>query len=89
MRMNRLNDCYMNNTSEIQFIKNYVPDYPAFLKICLVSKAPAYITTMGNINLLKNKTIAVFSSSKYPGKVILQTCDLMKNIREAGNAKCR
>ena len=73
----------MNNTSEIQFIKNYDPDYPPFLKTCLANKAPAYISSMGNINLLKNKPLAVFSSSKCPEKVILQTYDLMKNIREA------
>src|SRR3990172_613250 len=81
--MNWLNESYMNNTSEIQFIKNYDPDYPPFLKTCLANKAPAYISSMGNINLLKNKPLAVFSSSKCPEKVILQTYDLMKNIREA------
>jgi predicted Rossmann fold nucleotide-binding protein DprA/Smf involved in DNA uptake len=42
------------------------------------------ITAIGNIDILQNKALALFSSSKCPGKVILQTYDLMKNIREAG-----
>ena len=82
--MTLLNDRCMNNTAEIQFIKNYEPGYPAFLKKYLANKAPVYITTLGDINLLQNKSLAIFSSSKCPGKIILQTYDMMKNIRAAG-----
>jgi predicted Rossmann fold nucleotide-binding protein DprA/Smf involved in DNA uptake len=54
------------------------------LKKFLSTKAPVTIAAIGNIGILQNKTLAIFSSSKCPGKVILQTYDLMKNIREAG-----
>lgn len=58
--------------------------YPSLLKKYLAYTAPVSITAIGNMDILQNKTLAVFSSSKCPGKVILQTYDLMKNIREAG-----
>ena len=58
--------------------------YPSLLKKYLVYTAPASITAIGNIKILQNKTLAVFSSSKCLGKIILQTYDLMKKIREAG-----
>lgn len=58
--------------------------YPSLLKKYLAYTVPASITAIGNIKILQNKTLAVFSSSKCPGTVILQTYDLMKNIREAG-----
>jgi len=54
------------------------------LKKFLSAKVPLTIAAIGNIGILQNKTLAIFSSSQYPGKVILQTYDLIKNIREAG-----
>lgn len=50
------------------------------LKKYLADKAPETITAIGNLDLLHNKTLAVFSSSKCPGGVILKTYDLMKKI---------
>lgn len=58
--------------------------YPASLKKRLSNAAPATITAIGNIKILQNKTFTIFSSSKCHGKVILQTYDLMKNIRKSG-----
>lgn len=58
--------------------------YPSLLKKYLSNTAPASITAIGNVKILQNKTLALFSSAKCPGKVILQTYDMMKNIREAG-----
>jgi len=58
--------------------------YFASLKKYLPSTAPVSISAIGNINTLQNKTLAIFSSSKCPGKVILQTYDLMKNISLGG-----
>lgn len=65
-------------------INNSDSRYPLALKKYLSNTAPVSITAIGNIDILQNKTLAVFSSAKCPGKVILQTYDLMKNIREAG-----
>lgn len=58
--------------------------YPSPLKTCLGDAAPLSISAIGNIAILQNKTLAVFSSATCPGKIILQTYDLMKNIRDAG-----
>jgi predicted Rossmann fold nucleotide-binding protein DprA/Smf involved in DNA uptake len=58
-------------------------NYPLPVKEYL-AEAPKTIAAIGNFTILQNKSLAVFSSSKCPGKVILQTYDLMKNIREAG-----
>jgi len=57
------------------------------LKKFLSDKAPVTIAAIGNIGILQNKTLAIFSSSKCPGTVILQTYDLMKNIRNMGAAQ--
>jgi len=59
------------------------PDYPSSLKTHLFDKAPVTLTAIGNINLLQNKTLAVFSSSKCPGNIILKTYDLMKKLRDS------
>lgn len=58
----------------------------SYLKKFLSDKAPATIAAIGTIGILQNKTLAVFSSSKCPGKIILQTYDLMKKIRADGTA---
>lgn len=58
--------------------------YPAPLKKYLVDTAPLSISAIGNMDILQTKTLAVFSSAKCPGKIILQTYDLMKHIRDAG-----
>ncbi|MDO9287218.1 MAG: DNA-processing protein DprA [Thermodesulfovibrionales bacterium] len=59
-------------------------NYPKALSQHFGKHVPKAITAIGNLAILRNKTLAVFSSSKCPGKVILQTYDLMKKIREAG-----
>ena len=74
----------MSKKYEIQHIKNDEPEYPSSLKKYLANEATPFITTIGNINLLQNKSLAIFSSSKCPGKVIMQTYDLMKNIKGTG-----
>lgn len=71
-------------TKGVIAINNSDSRYPLALKKYLSNTAPASITAIGNVEILHNKTLAVFSSSKCPGKIILQTYDLMKKIREAG-----
>jgi len=72
----------MNEFNKIEIIKGC--DSRCSSKLTMFDKAPISIAALGNIEILQNKTLALFSSSKCPGKVILQTYDLMKNIREAG-----
>ncbi len=59
------------------------PFYPSSLKKN-ADTAPTSITAIGNIGILRNKTLAVFISSKCPGSIILKTYDLMKELRESG-----
>lgn len=58
------------------------PYYPQSLKKYLMGKAPAKITAIGNLNILQNKSLALFCSVKCPGNIILKTYDLMKKLRE-------
>lgn len=45
---------------------------------------PAQVSAIGNLDILQQKTLALFCSVKCPGSVILQTHDCMKALREAG-----
>ena len=58
-------------------------NYPSFLITYLSANAPKDITAIGNLDILKNNTLAVFSSVKCPGTIILKTYDLMKKLRES------
>ena len=60
------------------------PAYPASLKKYLAEEAPETITAIGNPDILQNKTLAVFSSIKCPGKIILKTYELMRKLRDDG-----
>ena len=59
-------------------------NYPEALNLYLTNTAPKVITTIGSLEILKNKTLAVFSSAKCPGKIILKTYDLMRDLRGKG-----
>jgi len=65
-------------------IENFSHYHPSTSNKYLSEFSTPSITAIGNPDILQNKTLAIFSSSKCPGKVILQTYDVMKNIREAG-----
>jgi predicted Rossmann fold nucleotide-binding protein DprA/Smf involved in DNA uptake len=58
-------------------------NYPATLSRYLGQHAPKNLAAIGNLDILHNKTLAVFSSAKCPGAIILKTYDLMKKLREA------
>jgi len=60
------------------------PTYPPSLTQYLADDAPETITAIGNPDILKNKALAVFSSIKCPGKIILKTYDLMRRLRVEG-----
>ena len=42
------------------------------------------LTAIGNRDTLKKRKLAVFSSIKCPGNIILKTYDLMKKLRDSG-----
>jgi len=60
------------------------PGYPASLKKYLSDNAPETIAAIGDPHILQNKTLAVFSSKKCPGSLIIKTYDFMKELRGSG-----
>ncbi len=59
-------------------------DYPDVLNRYLTNSAPEVLTVIGTPAILRNKSLAVFSSAKCPGKIILKTYDLMRDLRDKG-----
>jgi predicted Rossmann fold nucleotide-binding protein DprA/Smf involved in DNA uptake len=68
----------------IQATENNDPICPSSLKNYFADKTPSKIFAIGNTDILQNKTLAVFSSAKCPGNIILKTYDLLRQIRESG-----
>ncbi len=58
--------------------------FPSQLAQYLGNEAPSRIASIGNLDLLKSKPIALICSVKCPGNIILQTYDLAKKLRETG-----
>jgi predicted Rossmann fold nucleotide-binding protein DprA/Smf involved in DNA uptake len=56
--------------------------YPAELWEHLKVEAPSFISLSGNPDLLQKKPLALFSSIKCPGKLILKTYDLAQRLRD-------
>jgi len=66
--------------------ERFSPDHPAFpnrLVRCLGDRAPRGLDALGNLDLLGRPTIALFSSAKCPGDLILRTYDLVCAWRDA------
>ncbi len=60
------------------------PNYPLALKKHLGKDAPNAITAIGNLDILRHKSTALFCSTKCPGDLILKTYDLAQILRDAG-----
>jgi predicted Rossmann fold nucleotide-binding protein DprA/Smf involved in DNA uptake len=60
--------------------------YPSALGSHLGEQAPEWIFALGNLDILRQKTLALFCSVKCPGDLILQTYDLARQLRDAGIA---
>ena len=67
---------------EISYLKQYNPDYPFALTQRLSSNAPEAISTLDNLEILRNKKIALFGSVKCPGHLILKAYDLAQALRQ-------
>jgi len=59
-------------------------NYPSSLKKHLDKDAPNIITSLGNIDILRHNSVALFCSTKCPGDLILKTYDLAQILRDAG-----
>jgi predicted Rossmann fold nucleotide-binding protein DprA/Smf involved in DNA uptake len=60
--------------------------YPNALRKYYSNEASPIITAIGDIDILQNKTLAVLCSNKCPGSIILETYDLMRDMRNSGVA---
>jgi predicted Rossmann fold nucleotide-binding protein DprA/Smf involved in DNA uptake len=60
--------------------------YPSALGSHLGDQAPEYIFTLGDLDILRQKALALFCSVKCPGDLILQTYDLARELRDRGIA---
>jgi hypothetical protein len=58
--------------------------YPSALLLLLGDRAPAMLAALGNLDILRQKKLALFCSVKCPGNLILQTYDLARALRDAG-----
>lgn len=56
--------------------------YPIALKKYLRDDTPVSIAALGDLNILQNNTLALFSSIKCPGNLILKTYDLAQSLRQ-------
>ena len=65
-------------------IKQNNPNYPSALKKHMGEDAPKALTTIGNIDILRHNSTALFCSQKCPGDLILKTYDLAQIFRQAG-----
>jgi len=60
--------------------------FPLALKQFLGENAPECVFAIGNLDILRHKTLALFCSVKCPGNLILQTYDLARELRDGGIA---
>lgn len=60
------------------------PTYPPTLREYFGERAPKTLTALGNLDILRQKKLALFCSVKCPGALILQTYDLACALRDAG-----
>ena len=58
--------------------------YPAALQKYLGGRVPQLLTAVGNLDILRQKKLALFCSVKCPGNLILQTYDLARALRDTG-----
>lgn len=60
------------------------PSYPTALHHYLGDYAPIPLTALGDLDILRQKKLALFCSVKCPGNLILQTYDLARALRDTG-----
>jgi predicted Rossmann fold nucleotide-binding protein DprA/Smf involved in DNA uptake len=58
--------------------------YPSVLRKYLGDRAPERIFALGDLDILRQKTLALFCSVTCPGNLVLQTLDLARQLRDSG-----
>jgi predicted Rossmann fold nucleotide-binding protein DprA/Smf involved in DNA uptake len=69
---------------EIVQIKTEDPSYPSSARQYLKHQAPKHIYALGDLKIIQNNMLGLICSVKCPGKIILQTYELMKQLRDTG-----
>ena len=67
-------------------IRQYDAACLSALRQFLGPRAPERILTLGNLDILRGKSLALFCSVKCPGNLILKTYDLARELRDKGVA---
>jgi len=70
--------------ADVTIINRDHPCYPTTAMALLGDDAPERIYAIGSLDILGQPMLALFCSSKCPGKVILQTYDAVSGLRDAG-----
>ena len=65
-------------------LKKNNPNYPSALQQHLGKDAPNDITAIGNLDILRHNSTALFCSTKCPGNLIVTTYDIAQILRNAG-----
>src|SRR3990170_8887096 len=73
-------------TPDVVPIHKTSPEYPATLIRYLGDKAPDALWALGNLDLLRQRAMALFCSVKCPGDLILKTYNLAQGLRNEGVA---
>jgi predicted Rossmann fold nucleotide-binding protein DprA/Smf involved in DNA uptake len=73
-----------NSAPRINHIRKDDEGYPIVLRKYLGNRTPAAIAALGNPDILRQKTLALFCSVKCPGNLILKTYDLARQLRDDG-----
>lgn len=58
--------------------------YPQGLKRYGYGPGHGIVTALGNLDILNDKSLAIFCSTKCPGQLILHTYDMARSLRQAG-----
>ena len=69
---------------KVESITRASSDYPSNIEIALGEASPDEIYTIGTIANLSNQKLAVFCSSKCPGRLILKIYDFAEKFRAEG-----
>jgi predicted Rossmann fold nucleotide-binding protein DprA/Smf involved in DNA uptake len=65
-------------------LRREAPRYPQSLLRHLGDRAPIAIDALGNLEILAGRTLGLFCSIKCPGRLIVQTYDAVRALRDAG-----
>ncbi len=71
-------------TPSAQRIARGASEYPALLASRLGDDAPAELTVLGNLDLLRARKTALFCSARTPGDAILRAHDAARRMRDDG-----